>query len=214
MVKLADQLRSRAHVIWDWNGTLLNDVDLCVDVVSEVLADHDKPPITRDQYRAIFRFPVSDYYEDLGLEKNAFEEITYKFVERYNARAKDCPLFDGVHDLLAELNRAEVPMSVLSAANEVDLKDFLSHHQLSAYFEQVFGIHNHFAAGKVERGKQLLQRLDLDPATVVLVGDTDHDAKVAQELGVHVLLLGDGHQCHTRLETLEVPVLRSRYGKK
>ena len=46
------------HVIWDWNGTLLDDAVLCVEVMNVVLARRKLPPLTAERYADRFRFPV------------------------------------------------------------------------------------------------------------------------------------------------------------
>ena len=45
------KLTAYAHVIWDWNGTLLDDAWLCVDVMNGVLRAHDLPKsLTRQDW--------------------------------------------------------------------------------------------------------------------------------------------------------------------
>ena len=58
------------HIIWDWNGTLVNDAQLCVDIVNEILSEFDIPPVSFEFYRNNFSFPVRNYYDRLGLPKN------------------------------------------------------------------------------------------------------------------------------------------------
>ena len=54
------------HIIWDWNGTLLDDRWLCVEGINQALVKRDLPPISEDRYRKIFTFPVKEYYKKLG----------------------------------------------------------------------------------------------------------------------------------------------------
>ena len=70
------------HIIWDWNGTLLNDGWLFVEVMNIVLKRRKMKPITLDSYREIFRFPVKDYYMKLGFdfEKESFESSGLEFI--------------------------------------------------------------------------------------------------------------------------------------
>ena len=70
------------HLIWDWNGTLQDDVWLCIDVMNSLLHRRRKPAITLQQYREIFRFPVKDYYLKAGLdyEIEPFELIAEEFI--------------------------------------------------------------------------------------------------------------------------------------
>ena len=54
------------HIIWDWNGTLINDAWLFVEIMNEELKDRKLPLITVKDYRKHFTFPVKKYYENLG----------------------------------------------------------------------------------------------------------------------------------------------------
>ena len=65
------------HIIWDWNGTLLDDGWLFVDVMNTILKRRKMNTITLEKYREIFGFPVKNYYIKLGfdLEKEPFEDL-------------------------------------------------------------------------------------------------------------------------------------------
>ena len=65
------------HVIWDWNGTLLDDNWLCVEVMNTLLSSRNLPLLTLERYRDIFDFPVKNYYEKLGFnfKKESFEIV-------------------------------------------------------------------------------------------------------------------------------------------
>ena len=42
------------HIIWDWNGTLLDDAWLFVDIMNGVLENRNMDTITVKKYRKIF----------------------------------------------------------------------------------------------------------------------------------------------------------------
>ena len=73
------------HIIWDWNGTLLNDGWLFVDVMNSILTRRGMDTITLEKYREIFGFPVKDYYLKLGfnLKKEPFEKSGLEFIKGY-----------------------------------------------------------------------------------------------------------------------------------
>ena len=56
------------HIMWDWNGTLLNDSHMAVMVINQTLAKRDMPTIDHERYQQIFGFPVIDYYRRLGFD--------------------------------------------------------------------------------------------------------------------------------------------------
>src|SRR4051812_22587342 len=95
-------MRGIRHVIWDWNGTLLDDAWLCVDVMNELLLQRGLPQITLADYAALFRFPVRDYYTALGFdfEREPFERVGTAFIEGYAAREAACGLRAGADEIL------------------------------------------------------------------------------------------------------------------
>ena len=58
------------HIVWDWNGTLLNDNWLAIKAINILLKRYNLPLITLEQYLAVFTFPVIDYYKELGFDFN------------------------------------------------------------------------------------------------------------------------------------------------
>ena len=52
------------HIIWDWNGTLLDDLDVSMDALNSILTKEQLPLVLdKDEYRKYFQFPVIEYYK-------------------------------------------------------------------------------------------------------------------------------------------------------
>ena len=88
-------------ILWDWNGTLLDDVELCVDALNRLLARFGYPQrYDREQYRAIFGFPVQDYYARAGFDfaRHSFDELARSFMEDYIPASAACPPLAAVPD--------------------------------------------------------------------------------------------------------------------
>ena len=199
------------HVIWDWNGTLLDDAWLCRQVMNDSLRQRDLPEISEEQYMEAFGFPVIDYYRRVGFDfsKESWEVAGSEFISGYGARRGECTLHSDVRRTLARLHQAGLEQSVLSAYQHDTLLEIVREHQLMDFFEHVLGIEDHYATGKVEQGLRLIASLKIDPKQVVLVGDTDHDHEVASAMGVRCVLIPRGNQPISKLECRGVPVIRS-----
>jgi phosphoglycolate phosphatase len=185
------------HVIWDWNGTLLDDTWLCVEVLNGLLRAAGKKAITLDAYRANFGFPVEGFYAWLGFEVSGdtFHELSVRFITEYNRRRYECALQPGARAALERLHTAGLGQSLLSAYREDTLREVVGHYGLASFFTHLSGTDNILARGKVARGQDHLRTIALhdDPRAVVLVGDTHHDQEVAAALGADCLLLHHGH---------------------
>jgi phosphoglycolate phosphatase len=202
-------------IVFDWNGTLLNDIDYCVSITNAMLKEFALPQLTRSRYRDIFTFPVQSYYQQLGFDfsKNPFSELAQRWMETYTASVTTrADLFAQTEELIADLKNSGYRLAILTAAIEADVHDLLAHHGIDRAFDEVFGLDHCEATSKVERGRQLFASMDLNPDKTLLIGDTDHDFEVGHQLGAPTLLLADGHQSYERLQPLACKVLPTRYG--
>ena len=212
MTSLQRLLHSKTHIIWDWNGTLLDDVDLSVTIINEILKEHGMKQVNRERYREVFCFPVVDYYRALGFDFNVtpFEIVGKEFFDRYQKRAVKCSLFNDTSDLLEGLKEAKKKHYILSAAFESHLFDIVKHHKIEKYFDGIFGISNVYGTSKIDRGRELLKTIKDPKDSIVFIGDTDHDLEVATALGVEAILLAEGHQSYHRLKKIHKTVLETR----
>lgn len=211
MRHLAPHLEGKRKIIWDWNGTLLNDLDVCVEAIAEEMRLRGMEPVSRERYRELFGFPVRDYYARLGFdfEREPFESIGGAFMRRFLARVTECDLHAGVRATLEGLRASGLRQSVLSAAQQTTLHQQLCHFGIQGYFERAYGLNDHHATSKVDRGRELIADLGVHPRDCLLVGDTDHDLEVGEALGVDVLLIASGHQTFERLSARHSRVVRA-----
>jgi phosphoglycolate phosphatase len=193
--------KTKRHVVFDWNGTLIDDLSLAVEAVNECCRHFAVSPISREQYRENFRFPIREFYAAIGfdLETVAFAQIVRRYLTVFDRRVVDCPLHDGVEALLEEMRTSGKTLSILSASHEAILRDTLDKKGLLQYFTHVIGLKDEHAAGKVEQGLSLQASLNLSPDETIYIGDTTHDADVARAVGWVSQLVACGHQCERRL---------------
>jgi phosphoglycolate phosphatase len=190
------------HVIWDFNGTLLDDVSCCVDVLSTLLAERALPAITTERYREEFGFPVRDFYLRLGfdLEREDYDRLSRTFIDRYLERLAGARAYGGAHDALRCVAKRSLEQSVLSAMEHSMLGDLLARYELDQPMRHVRGLADLRASSKVDIGRALLADLDLPTDAVVVIGDTLHDYETAAALGCRAVLVAHGHQSRARLE--------------
>ena len=200
--KFLEKLKTKKHIIWDWNGTILNDIQYAVKTISSLLQEHDLDPITIDRYRELFCFPIKSYYDKLGFtyEKVSFEQLCHHFVERFMANISSCSPFPEVLTVIQDLHQNGYTQSVLSATDQENLDIMIDHYNLNHYFTNVYGLSDKLAASKVERGKELMRISNIDPKQTIMIGDTLHDLEVGEGLGIDVALITHGHQSTDRLK--------------
>ncbi len=192
---------SYKHIIWDWNGTLLDDRWLTVEAMNQVLSRRKMPLLTEDQYLEVFTFPVIEYYRQIGFDfdQEPFTVSGTEFIEEYTLRMQEPVLHDGARAFMKHVERKGLTQSLLSAASQSMLETLMDYHGLRTYFLKLVGQDNHYAHGKEAAGKAWMEELHYGPHEVLLIGDTIHDREVAQSIGADCVLLSRGHTSHERL---------------
>ncbi len=193
-------------IIWDFNGTLLNDLQACLDALNAILAEHGLPTMSLSSYRQQFGFPVVNFYHALGLcPESAFdwEALAESFHMRYLFSAH-LALQPGALEAVHALQSRGVRQGVLSALEQALLEAQLEQFGLVGAMSFICGSRDYQGASKTQAARSL--RVE---APVVLIGDTLHDAEVARSQGWSCILCSAGHQTVERLQTAGCPVIET-----
>lgn len=190
------------HIVWDWNGTLLDDTWLCCESLNRLLAEDGRERVEPEHYRRIFEFPVIKVYQAIGFapDEAAFRALSVRFMAEYESRKDACSLHPGSIELIDALSAAGKTHSILSAYERVLLNHTLSGLGLSGRFKKLCGGDDIHAGSKEDRARVHLYDLGVDAGDTLYVGDTTHDLEAARAMGVDCLLVAHGHQHRSRLE--------------
>lgn len=189
-----------SYIIWDFNGTLYNDVDVCLSCAQRLMAAHGLQPIsTPEEYRAIFGFPIVDYYARMGFDfdKTPYADLAVEWVAYYNEESAAAKLSDGALETLSAIAARRIPQLVLSATEQTMLEGQILSLGIRSYFDELLGLSNIHAHSKA--GIALAWRAQHPDARLLMIGDTDHDAEVAKEMGADCILVTSGHQSRATL---------------
>jgi len=204
-------LNKYEHIIWDWNGTLLNDAKTCVDVLNWMLDKYGKANIEFEQYRRTFCFPVISFYEGLGFDfsKDSYHNLAVDYIGNYHKKRLHCQLHDNARDVLEAIYTAGISQSILSASENESLRQIVNYLGIGQFFDNLAGREDHYANEKIETGKRLIDQLEINKDRILMVGDTIHDYEVADEIGIEIVLFSKGHQCKDLLAQCRVVVIDS-----
>ena len=195
------------HILWDFNGTILDDVDAGIKSVNKLLSDRGLPLVdSRERYHQVFGFPIIDYYRRLGFDfdKEPYEVIAPIWVEQYLENVKESKIFDDLRKTVAFFSKMGLKQIVLSATELEMLKKQLSLADCLDLFDDVLGLDNIHAASKVSLAQKWREK---NPDAVpLIIGDTVHDAEVAESIGADCILIARGHQSRDTLEKTGCPV--------
>ncbi|MCK5766856.1 MAG: HAD family hydrolase [Candidatus Atribacteria bacterium] len=205
------KINNYKHIIWDWNGTLVDDVWLVVEIMNKMLKKRHLPGIDSKKYREIFDFPVIKYYIKLGFDfsRESFEKLTVEFISEYYERFNECRLFNHTEEFLKKIRDLGISQSILSASKEDVLIEKIKYYGIEKNFCKIVGLENHYAESKIEKGKKWIVSLNLNPHEVLLIGDTVHDFIVSKHIGSDCQLIANGHNSRKKLEKLGACVVGS-----
>jgi phosphoglycolate phosphatase len=194
-------------IIWDYNGTLLDDLSIGLESINQLLSKRKLPLLTRESYRDVFGFPVKDYYETIGFdfEKEEWAVTAKEFISLYTALLPKSKIFPEAIQLLSHFSATGKQQFILSAMEQNMLNESTNSENISRFFSEISGIDNIYASSKIENGKKMMQNHQLNPKDVCLLGDTTHDYEVAQSLGCECILIAAGHQSITKLQKTGCP---------
>ncbi|MFV2196078.1 HAD family hydrolase [Nocardiopsis sp. LOL_012] len=201
------------HIVWDWNGTLLDDNHANLAAVNAVCAGFGRAPVEMEYWRSVFRRPLVPCYEELlgrSLEADEWEGVERLYDSSYLEHLHTCALTDGVPDVLHDWSGHGGTQSLLSMAGHDHLVPLVAERGLSEHFTRIDG--RRFATERDSKAEHLVRHLDqqgIDPAGVVLIGDIDDDARAAHEAGANALLVATGLMARDRLEATGAPVVDS-----
>lgn len=193
-----------SFIVFDWNGTIVNDVSLCYELLNKMLIECHHEPVSFNRYRDIFTFPIIKYYEEAGFSfspngTDSFLDLANEFREDYENKFPSLPLFDDVLDVLNALKK-DYPIYLVSATKKNLLLEEVNEKKLSKYFDGISGIEDIFGASKEESAKHFFLSHNLDPKDALFVGDTLHDEEVSSIFGASCALISRGHQSLKVLE--------------
>ena len=194
------------YIIWDWNGTLLNDVGAALDSVNDMLKARNMPPMDIVRYKEIIGVPIRKFYEKcFDLEKEDYNEILKQWNEGYLRHLPEHNLTEGVTEMLEYFKKEGCTQLIVSSSNKEQLIANVSKYNIADYFDAILGADGYLAESKVQRAINYLQSKEKENALVI--GDLEHDAQMAEEIGADCILLSTGHEKLERLKNSGYPVI-------
>ena len=190
------------YILWDWNGTLLDDTQAALDTLNTMLARRGAKPIAMEFFRDHFAFPCRPFYDTIGMhvEDDEWDALAKEYHDLYAEQPKR--LNRETIAALEAVKRSGAKQSIISALRQDLLDEATSFYGVASYMECVYGVDNLDGASKLDRALELMNHIAPqvgEQPDVVLIGDALHDKEVADALKVRCVLCGQGSHASWRL---------------
>lgn len=186
-------------IVWDWNGTLLDDVEVALQARNAVFPSFGVPILEDlEKYRNIFTFPVKKYYLESGIQESDYEEVAQLWFDEYSRLFQQAKLRKDVNAVLQALKQKNVSQIILSASKLDLLEKQLEYFAVRSIFDDVLALQDIHARDKSELAKSYFANHNYD--NIIVVGDTSHDYSVANVISARMLFINNGHESEEKLK--------------
>ena len=200
------------YIIWDWNGTLLNDVDVNFEILNILLKRRNLPEFGgKEKYLDMFGFPIIDFNEKAGFDLvgERFEDIAREYSHLYDELFPTVELYEKAEEVLRFFFNTGVNQVIVSASQQRLLTHQVTLHGIDHYFDDILGMRDIYGKGKVSIARYWMAQKGLMGRQVLFIGDTLHDKEVADSIGCDCILVADGHNSKERLVSSGATVVDS-----
>lgn len=201
----------RTHLVWDWNGTLLDDNTAVVGATNAAFGEVGLEPITVEQYREMYCIPIPRFYERLmgRLPTDAeWERMDGVFHQHYTQQRDACGLTAGAAELLAQWQLTGRSQSIMSMYRHDELLPVVRGYGIEAHFVRVDGRTGPSGGSKAQYMERHFAALGgISPQHTVVIGDAVDDAVAAAHVGARAVLYTGGSHSRASLEAAGVPVV-------
>ncbi|BAJ02524.1 HAD-IIIA family hydrolase [Shewanella violacea] len=177
-------------VIFDWDGTLMDSVGKIVACMQESAVILNLAMPTEQAVRDIIGLSMDEALSIL--HPNASAQIQGEMKEVYRQQYLELnqtpsPLFDGVEEVLTQLNELGFKLAVATGKARAGLNRVLALTDLGGHFVASRCADEAASKPSPEMILQLLNELDISPDKAVMIGDSIHDLNMANNAGIHAI---------------------------
>jgi phosphoglycolate phosphatase-like HAD superfamily hydrolase len=199
-----------SHVVWDWNGTLLDDLDIVIEALNVGISGFGVHPIDEHEYRNHFTRPIRSFYDSLlarTVSDMEWELLNKTFHEEYFSRVHRARLAGDAMVAIEHVEARGWGQSLLSMTTQDQLNEIVASFRVADRFLRIDGLRGETGGLKAGYLADHLKSLGVQPSRALVVGDTPDDAAAARHVGARVVLYDGGSHHPDELSSIGVPVV-------
>lgn len=181
------------HIVWDYNGTVLDDAYTSVLAVNEMLMSRGLSKTNLEIYKKTLVMPLTEYYKTVGIYTDDISVLSQEFRNYCDKHRQSSHIFDGVYDVILFAKSSGIKNILLSSLYNEHLLEETKKYNIDGWFDIVSGLSDKNLGSKSTTADAIFKKEGIDPKNVLFIGDLVTDAKTAKELGADCILIPNGH---------------------
>lgn len=172
-------------VLFDLDGTLLDTSEGIIDSVQHTITTLSLPTIPLENLLQFVDPPIQNSLIDhYGLSPDEAQNGATIFRDYYKSKALfKAAIYPGIFDLLEYLKKNGILIGVATYKREDYAIELLKHFKIADFCQVIHGADNYNKLTKADIIQLCISELHVGKENVVFVGDTEHDAKGAKDVG-------------------------------
>ncbi len=200
----------RPMIVYDWNGTLLEDAHIMLYALNIARRRFSKPDIDMETMRAAMDVPFTKLYQNIGFSEDEIAAIVAAnndiFHDYYEPEVEKTTLREGAHDLLALAHKHSIPQFILSNHLAPKISGHLTRYGALQYFTEILAYADRATQfkdmTKGERLRRYMAANDIKPSEAFIIGDTIEETHIARDLGLVSIAMTGGFASEERLRAI------------
>ncbi len=194
------------HIIWDYNGTVVDDVDTSVAAVNEMLRRRGLSQTDKLTYVNTLVMPLENYYKSVGICNESINTLSVEFQQLCNKYSKLSSIFEGVFDVITAARQLNITNILMSSLYNEYLISEVKRYKINDWFDEIIGMTDTSVKSKLSNAKNYLASNKINPQNVLFIGDLTSDAEMAKAVGADCILIPNGHNSKVRCQSQGVKV--------
>lgn len=171
-------------VIFDFDGTLANTVELVMRIYNEHAAQFGAEQVSAEEFPELRKLGYKKAMKAKNLHWRHVPHLAYILRSGIHQHLQEVRPYDGVREMLHDLKNADLTIGVLTSNDGTLVQEFLETHEFPLFD---FVVSEKAIFGKDKALKKIMHRHELTPDQVVYVGDEPRDVTASKKAGVYVI---------------------------
>ncbi|MCK5123004.1 MAG: HAD family hydrolase [Candidatus Pacebacteria bacterium] len=181
------------NIIFDWSGTLIDDVIFTYSATMKVFEKIGIEEITLEKFKEEFILPYMNFYKKF--KNNPDKKIIDEWFDKEMDLINKSKLFPEVKEVLEFLKQKEIKMIILSSYCQESLEREIKDNNLQNFFLNINGS----VYDKTEAVIEIMQKNNFKKEETICIGDMTYDIDMGKKAKIKIVAISQGYQSKEKL---------------